>query len=51
MSALLDPHDANTAQAALLMVGNVKVTRLGGGFGESLMDAAILVSCCKNKHQ
>lgn len=39
MSALPAPQDANTAHDALLMTGNVKVMRPGGGLGESAIGA------------
>ena len=42
MSALPAPQEANTQQAALLITGKVRVTRWGGGFGESLIGAYIL---------
>lgn len=43
MSAFPAPQEANTAHAALLMTGNVKVTRDGGGFGESVIGATSFV--------
>ena len=43
MSAFPAPHDANTAQAALFTRGKVKVTRDGGGLGESVIEAISFV--------
>ena len=43
MSALPAPQEANTAHAVLLMTGKVKVTRDGGGLGESVIGATSFV--------